>query len=200
MIKQFLLLILVSFHFLNAYAQNGLNRLYINMGYGYPGHNSFGVMAHGMDLYTAGLFYSSTVKSVGPLENKPGPFGITYQEGLQKNRLDNISIAIGMTTKSLRMVDASIVVGPSIGFHTVYSDFAQVKDTAYSVTVWTYNMNRYTNLGLTVRGDCSIAFFKPIGLNFALEGNLNPYQPYFRAILGVNFGVVRDISTFKKAP
>lgn len=200
MIKKLVLTVVLSISFLIINAQNGLNRLYLNMGYGYPGHSSFGVMAHGYDLYSLGIFYSSSESSVGPLEEKPGPFGTTYKEGLQKNRLDNISVAIGFTTKRLKMIDASVVVGPSLGFHTVYTDFAQVKDTAYGTEVWVYTMNRYTNLGLTLRGDCSIAFFKPIGLNLAVEGNINPYQPYIRAILGVNFGIVRDISRFNKAP
>lgn len=173
-----------------------INRAYATFGLGTRWTPDMGFFVHGFDHLSAGIFHT--------FDNEPAPGPYYYDHSFPfsklqqfKNHSESTSLLLGVTTNMQDIVDLSFLAGPSFSNYITYTDI-QVKENNYGYEYFSsYTRNDYNAIGLNARADVSLTFSRYFGLNIALETNRNKQVNYFRFIVGLNFGILRNINRYR---
>lgn len=181
--------ILIYFVIINTSSFSQINRVYANFGVGTKWSPDMGLFVHGYEHFSIGILHNFKLYPTGPIiYDHAFPIPHKYQfEDYHRY----FGFFAGLTTNYQKVADISFLIGPSVAKYRIYSDII-VKTDYYGDHFDSWNREEYSKVGICARVDFSITFSKIIGMNLALEGNKNSYTDYFRFIVGLNLGRVRN--------
>jgi len=176
-------------------AQSKLNRLYGQVDFGYRHHWSTGITAHYLNHLSTSVSYAST-----KWQHEEVFYSPTNALFLKKNKLydtaKKFNLLVGVTTKNLDILDFSVLIGPSIIYHRIFSNVAIEEYYDYDDSKFkerfAYDLEEKMTFGFAARVDLSFAISQLVGLNIGFEGTFNEERNYSRILIGLNLGLVRD--------
>ena len=180
-----------------SFSQSKLNRAYMQLEYGFTRHLGAGVTVHTFGHLSTALSYSRT-------RYQHEEYYLTPKNALVNDihRLYDVhekyNFLIGATTKNLDILDMSLMFGPSYIEHKMYSNI-EVKETYdYSSGTTTkyfdYDLTDMATFGLAARADFAFSLSNYVGLNIAVEGSFNELHNIYKVLVGLNFGLTRDLN------
>lgn len=174
--------------------QSRLDRFYGQMDYGFRRHWGIGLTVHSFDHLSAAFSYSSSRWQHEEAYYTPKNMLFNEEHRLY-DAANKFNLLIGVTTMNLNILDLSLMVGPSYIEHTVFSNVAVEYHYDYYgdlIEGFTYDLEEKSTFGIATRGDLSFAISNGVGLNLGLEANFNEVRNYYKILIGLSIGLVRD--------
>jgi hypothetical protein len=166
-----------------------LNRVYMNVDRGFRKHPDMGLVVHVFDHFSAAAYYGRTKVSVGPVIETGG--WLNYR---LKNKYETSYLLFGATTCNKGLINLSAMLGPTWVDASEYKDITYVFNQFYGQKELKYNRVQTRKMGCAIRTDMIVELAAAVGLNIGVQYNLNPLRNEFTVHMGLNLGLVHDLS------
>jgi|GEM_PF-5923315 len=168
-----------------------LNRIYMNADIGFPKHRDVGLVVHVFKHFSVGGYLGSTRVKVG--RAYVTSYGALFNKAEHvKNLYDSKYLLFGVTTRSFKKLNCSLMLGPSWTDAVEFTNI-QYHENEYSHTEHpTYDKSYRQGVGCAFRADGILQLSRMFGFNAGIQYNLNPVRSEWNVQLGINLGMVLD--------